>query len=96
MIGGRNASGYLNDVWYSSDGVNWTQVTVSTAFPARTEYACVVHNNAMWVIGGAAIENFMMALKNEFGMPSKYWAQQILPQSFKTSPASNSLADNRR
>ena len=43
---------YLNDVWYSTDGVIWTQVTDSTAFPARGGHTSVVHDNNMWVIGG--------------------------------------------
>jgi thermitase len=43
---------FMNDVWYSEDGVNWTQATGSAAFPARYNYGLVVIDNKMWVIGG--------------------------------------------
>jgi parallel beta-helix repeat protein len=42
----------LNDVWSSSDGVTWTQVTDSAAFLPRDSHTSVVFNNQMWVIGG--------------------------------------------
>jgi PGF-pre-PGF domain-containing protein len=43
---------FMNDVWYSEDGVNWTQATASAAFPARYNYGLVVFDNKMWIIGG--------------------------------------------
>ena len=44
---------YLNDVWYSSDGVNWTQATANAGWPAREGHTSVVFDNKMWVMGGA-------------------------------------------
>lgn len=43
-----------NDVWSSSDGINWTEVSAngSTAFTARTNPAGVVHNGKLYIIGG--------------------------------------------
>jgi dihydrofolate reductase len=49
--GGDN-SGYLNNVWSSDDGENWTQATDSAAFSARTGHQAVVFKDKMWVIGG--------------------------------------------
>ncbi len=40
------------DVWYSSDGANWTQATGAADFSARMDHSSVVFNNKMWVIGG--------------------------------------------
>jgi len=41
-----------NDVWYSGDGVAWTQATDSAAFSPRFGHSCVVFNNKIWLIGG--------------------------------------------
>ena len=54
VIGGYYNDGNrhdLNDVWYSTDGVNWTLATASAAFPARNGHTSVVFNNKMWVNG---------------------------------------------
>ena len=42
----------LNDVWSSSDGVNWTQVTDHAAWPPRIWFSAVEYRNCMWVLGG--------------------------------------------
>jgi len=55
VIGGYTYSGgpvYMNDVWYSTDGVNWIQATAFDTFPARYSHTSVVYDNKMWVIGG--------------------------------------------
>jgi len=58
LIGGNNSGAFKNDVWTSTDGANWTQVlapTVSgtaTQFSPREDFASLVYNNQMWVIGG--------------------------------------------
>ncbi len=41
-----------NDVWYSEDGVQWTQATASAAWTKRYKHTSVVFKNKMWVIGG--------------------------------------------
>jgi hypothetical protein len=48
---GKNAS-VLNDVWCSSDGVEWTRVVEHAPWPARSRHVSVVFDNKMWVIGG--------------------------------------------
>ncbi len=58
VIGGftfNGVSSYIatNDVWYSSDGTNWTCATNSALFSGRQEHASLVYNNSkMWVLGG--------------------------------------------
>ncbi len=56
VIGGTSYNNgqftFLNDVWYSDDGTNWTRATPAAAFPARNNFGFVIFNNKMWVIGG--------------------------------------------
>jgi hypothetical protein len=40
------------DVWYSTDGINWTQATASAAFSARYSHSSAAFNGKMWIIGG--------------------------------------------
>ena len=41
-----------NDVWSSTDGVNWTQVQTSGVWPARYGHACLAWQGKIWVMGG--------------------------------------------
>ena len=41
-----------NDVWSSSDGKNWTQVTKNAEWSPRAYHQAVVFDNKMWVLGG--------------------------------------------
>jgi len=50
---GTDYSGRLNDVWSSSDGINWTQATASATWSARSQANSVVINGKMWLLGGA-------------------------------------------
>ncbi len=55
VMGGYNltgVSGYKNDVWYSTDGVNWTRATANANWSAREGHSSVVYDNKMWIIGG--------------------------------------------
>jgi len=47
--------GFYNDVWYSTDGTNWSEATANAAFPARHGHASVVFGNKMWVIAGEGL-----------------------------------------
>jgi len=60
VIGGYNSDAgvRLDDVWSSSDGVNWEEVTTSEPrFSARTGFSLVVFDNRMWVIAGTSDSN---------------------------------------
>ncbi|MEP0368201.1 MAG: DUF6242 domain-containing protein [Cyclobacteriaceae bacterium] len=58
VIGGNGAGFFgalgapLNDVWSTTDGTTYTQVTESAAFPARTAPASIVFDGKMWIFGG--------------------------------------------
>jgi hypothetical protein len=62
VIGGVTGNGdplmedaeFMNDVWYSGDGVSWTQATASAPWAPRCGHASVVYDGKMWVIGGEA------------------------------------------
>jgi len=53
---GWQASNYLNDAWYSTDGINWTEATASADFGARGWFGCTTYDGgsgeAIWVSGG--------------------------------------------
>ncbi len=56
VIGGDDALGgvgnYKSDVWYSTDGTNWTQATANAAWSGRRGHTSIVYGNKMWVMGG--------------------------------------------
>jgi len=43
---------YLNDVWNSADGINWTQVAASAPWAGRQFHNVVVFDKKIWVIAG--------------------------------------------
>ncbi len=51
MVG---TSGYrrLNDIWSSSEGLTWKQVTPEAPWSARNLSGCVVFDDRIWVMGG--------------------------------------------
>lgn len=55
VLGGTNiddSASFFNDVWYSTDGVNWTCATDSAGWSVRYGHTSVVFDNKMWVLGG--------------------------------------------
>lgn len=52
--GGRYLPHYRDhrDVWCSSDGVNWTEVTAEAAWPGRLWFSTAVYRGRMWLLGG--------------------------------------------
>jgi hypothetical protein len=56
VIGGETGTGvFANDVWSSSDGVNWSPETPSANFSARGGHAVVAFNGQLWLTGGGNI-----------------------------------------
>ncbi len=62
ILGGRcsvnTAPSYLNDVWSSSDGVNWTEVTASAGWRSRCMHASPVIDAKLCILGGSYGVNF--------------------------------------
>ncbi|NOQ23189.1 MAG: T9SS type A sorting domain-containing protein [Candidatus Aegiribacteria sp.] len=53
-MGGCGANSYFNDVWHSSDGINWTCATTSAPWSGRVGHEAVSFDGKLWVIGGGA------------------------------------------
>lgn len=43
-----------NDVWYSNDGKNWTELKTPTIWSRRHEHSTYVFQDKLWVVGGHA------------------------------------------
>ncbi len=76
LIAGVNGSFVnQNDVWFSSDAANWTQVQASAAFSARQQFVTLFFNNLLWVIGGLATGGAF--LNDVWSSPDGYtWTQR--------------------
>lgn len=53
VLGGTNPNQDFNDVWFSSDGLNWTAATLSAPWTPRCCHSVVAFDNKMWVMGGS-------------------------------------------
>ncbi|HVF31251.1 MAG TPA: hypothetical protein VNA22_09785 [Pyrinomonadaceae bacterium] len=47
----QTPTGWLNDIWASEDGVRWTQVTASAAWPPRGDHSAFAFDGKLWVVG---------------------------------------------
>ena len=53
VIGGLTTGGVQhNDVWSSTDGITWTEVTDSAEWSVRELHQALVFGGKMWVVGG--------------------------------------------
>lgn len=74
---GHSAS---SQVWSSSDGIEWTQVTPAAAWSPRLAAGLVVHRGRMWLLGGT--ENYYFgdaaSLKNDVwsSADGRTWRQE--------------------
>jgi len=104
VIGGYHASngsvngGLLNDVWSSSDGVNWTEEVPNdspTTFQPRTHHTTIVFQNKIWVIGGGGLSNTFF--NDVWSSPDGVnWTQEIDNASFPGRFSHSSIVfDNR-
>jgi hypothetical protein len=48
----QGAGTYTNDVWYSTNGINWTEATASADWNPRSYAEVIVYDNKMWILGG--------------------------------------------
>lgn len=65
VIGGDSNGVSLNDVWYSTDGITWTEATGNAAFSPRSEHTVHTMNDTMYLIGGTVFENFSSSFYND-------------------------------
>jgi hypothetical protein len=53
VIGGKHLDSSFNEIWKSTDGIEWNLVTPSTdIFSPRYSHTATVHNNKVWIVGG--------------------------------------------
>jgi hypothetical protein len=54
LIGGRNSSDFLGDIWYTEDGESWHKVTDNAfgTLGGRSNFSTAVYQNKLYVIGG--------------------------------------------
>ncbi|MBG6128794.1 hypothetical protein IWQ47_000514 [Aquimarina sp. EL_43] len=53
LLGGEDiASNKVNEIWTSTDGSSWAEVSPTTLFSERNAHSATVYNNKVWVIGG--------------------------------------------
>lgn len=52
IMGGFDGTNYLNDVWTSTNGVSWSQVTSSAPWGKRSEGKAIVFNGILYIMGG--------------------------------------------
>ena len=50
---------HFSDVWASTDGSHWSQVTERAAWGPRSMHGSVTFNNRIWVIGGGLYSDFV-------------------------------------
>ncbi len=66
----------LNDVWYSTDGMDWTRFEGEHTWSPRHELSALVYADALWVVAG-----------NEWPLKNDVWRLHIPGLSFVTRPA---------
>lgn len=54
VMGGQDTttSTYYADVWFSADGIAWSQLTAAAPWGARENASCFWFQNNLWVVGG--------------------------------------------
>ena len=56
VTGGLNESfEYNNEVWFSSDGATWSEVTSIVPFSARGFHGALNFNDNIYIIGGLVV-----------------------------------------
>lgn len=83
VIGGAdNTAGThsLNDVWSSTDGINWTQQASSAGFSARNGHQTAVYRDRIWVIGG--LDNGLFANDVWSSADGITWVQETSAAAF--------------
>lgn len=63
-VNGRlEGHGPSNEVWWSTDGADWTQATANAGWSPRLAGGCVSFQNKMWILGG--IENYFFGTDDD-------------------------------
>ena len=84
VIGGVTKDDAVADVWYSSNGVNWTQATSQAEFGPRQGLGAFVSDNRMWVVGGMSTSPLSLGYRNDVWSSSdgKIWTRETKHAEF--------------
>ena len=52
LFGGYVSGSRKNDIWQSSNGVDWTEVMAGSHWSARSGHEVVVKEDVFWLFGG--------------------------------------------
>ena len=82
VLGGRrdnNSNNYLNDVWSSADGQNWSLETAGARWKKRYEHQALSHNGRLYVLGGYE-KNDPFILNDVWSSANgKNWSRETAP-----------------
>jgi hypothetical protein len=94
VIGGRDSTGYRNDVWSSDDGISWVQAMPATEFSPRSDQASFVYKDKIWMIGGRDRTGDLTEVWNSDD--GSNWTQVAVPAVFERgNPVSAVTFDGR-
>ncbi len=74
----------FNDVWSSSDGKNWRELTTDTIWSPRHELSAYVHDGKLWVVAG-----------NSWPLRNDVWSLEIKGLTFVTQPVIEEFVNSR-
>lgn len=57
LVGGDPVTVAQRDVWSSTDGVKWQNVTQESAYPLRVLHVTFAFNDRLWVVGGQTLHS---------------------------------------
>ena len=84
--------GYIfNDVWSSSDGINWTLETENAGFSPRYGNSVITFNNTIWSIGGIddnGVKNDVWQMNIDMPIPTTTVPDQHVTDSPNETPTS--------
>ncbi len=81
VLGGKNIGNIYNEIWRSTDGVNWSRVTTNGVFTPRYVHSATVYNNKVWVTGGFGIA----------GPEGNLWYSEDMVNWFEYTPIASSI-----
>lgn len=78
IMGGHDQEAALNDVWSSTNGTQWTNISRSAQWSPRSSFGCVYFGGKYWVMGGIDTAG---SLLNEVwsSVDGAEWSQQKEP-----------------
>ncbi|NCB02965.1 MAG: hypothetical protein EOM67_12470, partial [Spirochaetia bacterium] len=98
-----NRDTYLEDVWYTEDGINWINVTMNAPWQGRRGHEVVVYNDELYLIGGFRVyrengKTYGGAVNDVWKSPNGRDWTKIKEYSYKTKathPSINASEDVR-